>query len=54
GASIGIAMYPDHADETAGLRRLADAAMYHAKRSGKNRFVFAQPETPPAVAPTAD
>jgi diguanylate cyclase (GGDEF)-like protein len=37
-ASIGIAVYPDHALEQDGLMRGADAAMYAAKRGGKNRI----------------
>ena len=43
GASIVIALFPDHADDEQGLRRAADAAMYSVKRSGKNRFAFAAP-----------
>lgn len=41
GASIGIGLFPDHADDPQTLRRLADAAMYVAKRTGKNRYAFA-------------
>jgi len=44
-SSIGIACYPPHAEVTAEtLLGDADQAMYQAKRSGKNRFVVAQPE----------
>jgi diguanylate cyclase (GGDEF)-like protein len=32
GASIGIALYPEHASDGASLLRMADAAMYRAKR----------------------
>jgi diguanylate cyclase (GGDEF)-like protein/PAS domain S-box-containing protein len=35
-ASIGIALYPDHATEPAVLLRHADSAMYRVKSSGKN------------------
>lgn len=38
GASIGIALYPDDADEPAGLLDCADAAMYEAKHAGRGRF----------------
>jgi diguanylate cyclase (GGDEF)-like protein/PAS domain S-box-containing protein len=34
GASIGIAMYPDHADDAATLTQRADIAMYAAKKHG--------------------
>jgi diguanylate cyclase (GGDEF)-like protein len=34
GASIGVALFPDHADDIASLMRGADAAMYRAKRQG--------------------
>ena len=44
GASIGIALFPDHADEADTLRRAADVAMYSVKVSGKNRFAFAERE----------
>lgn len=39
--SIGIAMYPDHATEPEQLVRLADEAMYCAKREGRNRYCVA-------------
>ncbi|MDP1525174.1 MAG: GGDEF domain-containing protein [Rhodocyclaceae bacterium] len=41
GASIGIALFPDDAEDLEGLRRAADQAMYQAKKSGKGRFAFA-------------
>ena len=41
-ASIGVAMFPDDADDAAELVRLADRAMYGVKRTGKNNFGFHQ------------
>jgi diguanylate cyclase (GGDEF)-like protein len=38
GASIGIALAPEHAATASELLRLADAAMYQAKTSGKGRL----------------
>jgi len=35
--SIGVAVYPDDADNASGLLDRADQALYSAKRSGKNR-----------------
>jgi diguanylate cyclase (GGDEF)-like protein len=40
-ASVGVATYPAHAADAESLFRLADAAMYSAKRSGKNRVSVA-------------
>ncbi|MET0249893.1 MAG: EAL domain-containing protein [Sphingobium sp.] len=37
GASIGVALYPEHGDTMAALLRSADIAMYHAKRQGRGR-----------------
>ena len=38
--SIGIAIAPNDADNVEGLLKAADTAMYHAKSSGKNHFLF--------------
>ena len=40
GASIGIAMFPDDADDADALIRLADRAMYRIKHSTKNSYTF--------------
>ncbi|HVN42539.1 MAG TPA: EAL domain-containing protein [Steroidobacteraceae bacterium] len=43
-ASIGSATCPEDADNVIDLIRNADAAMYHAKRAGRNCHVFYTPE----------
>lgn len=40
GASIGIALYPDHGDDVESLIKQADRAMYVIKNSGKNGYTF--------------
>ncbi|MEH1909844.1 MAG: CHASE2 domain-containing protein [Nostoc sp.] len=40
-ASIGISIYPDNSQDSETLMKQADAAMYRAKRLGKNRYEFA-------------
>jgi len=40
GASIGIAVYPNHADNIEDLVKRADSAMYQAKNKGKNTYVI--------------
>ena len=40
GASIGIAMYPEHGDDSNVLMRHADVAMYHAKKAGTGYSVY--------------
>ncbi len=42
-ASIGLAAYPESADDVRGLISRADQAMYQAKSLGKNRVVVASP-----------
>lgn len=42
-ASIGIAKFPQDASDLTSLLRLADTAMYHAKRSGKGRYEIYDP-----------
>lgn len=39
-ASIGIAIFPDHARDADSLRRTADLAMYAAKRTGRDVAVY--------------
>ncbi len=39
-ASIGLATFPEDADGGAALLERADAAMYHSKRTGRNRVSF--------------
>ena len=38
-ASIGIAMFPDHAEDSESLMRIVDDLLYEAKRSGRDRIV---------------
>jgi diguanylate cyclase (GGDEF)-like protein/PAS domain S-box-containing protein len=40
GASVGIALFPDHADDSEALLRYADVAMYVAKRAGGGFEVY--------------
>ena len=42
--SIGIAMFPADGTDVQSLLKHADAAMYQAKASGKNRYAFYEPE----------
>jgi diguanylate cyclase (GGDEF)-like protein/PAS domain S-box-containing protein len=39
--SIGISVYPDAAGDLESLVKVADTAMYDAKHTGRNKFVFA-------------
>ncbi len=43
GASIGVALYPQHAMTAADMIRAGDGAMYQAKRSGTNQIRLAPP-----------
>jgi diguanylate cyclase (GGDEF)-like protein/hemerythrin-like metal-binding protein len=56
GTSIGIAVWPEHANSLDALLASADTAMYRAKRAGKNRLQWAtgrseaaSPSLPPQV-----
>lgn len=40
GASIGISLYPEHADNTAAMLQGADSALYKAKAAGRSTFTF--------------
>lgn len=52
-ASIGIAFYPEHGRDLETLQRAADAALYAAKREGKNRAVVAA-SAEPALSNSAE
>lgn len=42
--SIGVAFHPQHGSDFPALYHAADSALYHAKKSGKDTFVFYDPE----------
>lgn len=43
-ASIGVAIYPEDADNVIDIIRNGDAAMYHAKQNGGNTYGFYAPQ----------
>lgn len=43
GASIGVALFPEHADDPESLFTCADQAMYQAKRAGGGTVAFYEP-----------
>ncbi|MBB2497234.1 diguanylate cyclase domain-containing protein [Aquipseudomonas ullengensis] len=49
GASLGIAVFPDHAPSMDRLIHIADLAMYEAKRSGENQYRLGS-DTPPRTS----
>jgi diguanylate cyclase (GGDEF)-like protein len=51
GVSVGIALCPNHARDAASLMRVADSAMYLAKRRGGDRIAFADETVPVGGAP---
>lgn len=44
GGSIGIALFPHDGNDTETLLKCGDAAMYHAKKSGRNNYQFFSPD----------
>jgi len=50
--SVGIAIYPNDAQDTETLMQRADTAMYHAKGTGGNEFTFFSEQMNVAVAET--
>jgi diguanylate cyclase (GGDEF)-like protein len=52
--SIGVAAFPEHASTPDRLERLADAALYLAKRQGRNRVELTDPAAIDAAAGVPD
>lgn len=53
-SSVGVALMPDHAHTIGDCMRMADEAMYRAKRSGRNCIRLAQPPVVPVVGAAAE
>ena len=51
---MGIAFFPDNSVDVHEITRMADVAMYAAKRSGKNRYVYYSSEVESATAQRLD
>jgi len=49
--SIGVAQFPDDGDTPEALLARADAALYRAKREGRDRVLRAPPPPPPPPPP---
>ena len=49
--SIGVAEFPGHGESGRAIIAAADAALYEAKRSGRNRVVRASDTTVPSEQP---
>lgn len=49
GASIGIAIFPDHGDKIEDLIHNADIAMYQVKQSGRNSFALFDVQAEPSA-----
>ena len=52
-ASIGVSLYPDHADSERDLLQASDEAMYLAKRSGRNQIAYSHRTPTPDAVPVA-
>ena len=50
GASIGVALFPDHGREADALLASADIAMYQVKKRGRHGYCFADTRHPPKPA----
>jgi len=52
-ASIGVSLFPDHAESARDLLQASDEAMYLAKKSGRNQVVHSRRLTTPPPTPVA-
>jgi len=53
GASVGIAVFPQHGTDAEDLQRAADGALYHSKQEGKNRISVARTPREPGAKTAA-
>jgi len=52
--SIGVALFPEHANSKAAVIQAADDAMFSAKRISRNQVTIASPRVAPAASATAE